>query len=84
MAKNVDNRSRLLLNLMINHLDTEWEIEIEPSSWHQNKIWSTSIPSEGCIRIVCNHWPLAPHAFLLVENRVNLTHFSGIGKNSKA
>lgn len=84
MAKNDDIRSRLLLSLMINHFETEWEIKIEPSLWHQNKKWSTDIPSEGCIRIVYNHWPLAPHAFLLVENSVNLTHFSGTRKNSKA
>ena len=26
-----------LLSLMINHFETEWEIKIEPSLWHQNK-----------------------------------------------
>ena len=84
MAKNDDTRSRLLLSLMIYHFETEWEIKIESSSWHQNKKWSADTPSEGCIRIVCNHWPPAPHSFLLIKNSVNLTHFSDIRKNSKA
>ena len=75
MAKNDDIRSRLLLSLMINHFETEWEIKIESSLWHQNKKWSTDIPSEGCIRIIYNHWPPAPHSFLLIKKQCQFDPF---------